>query len=368
MTDMDKINSNRMYLDVHVIQTVPPSNINRDDTGSPKTCTYGGAVRARVSSQSWKRAIRTYFGEEFSEDELSTRTYKIVELVANRIVEYDSTIEFEDAVDMAVKVIKKGEIKLDGKSKKGEPDKIPESKYLFFLSTKQSKNLAKLAIDGEYSENDVKNALKAGCGIDLALFGRMVADDPSLNVDASSQVAHAISTHRVQPEYDFYTAVDEMSPDDNKGAGMMGTIEFDSSTLYRYATVALHELCSQLSDDKDTTSEVAAAFIKSMALSMPTGKQNTFANRTVPDSIFVSLRSDQPINLVGAFESPIQQSSNGYVTSSVERLAEKEEEVCSTFAESPLKTWWIGKKPASKTSMSMGEAMEEIKSFILSEL
>jgi CRISPR system Cascade subunit CasC len=96
---------NRIFLDVHALQTVPPSNLNRDDTGAPKTAVYGGVPRARVSSQAWKRATRTYFDDEHLLDpsELGVRTKKVVELLARRITELAPSLSTDTAADETVK-------------------------------------------------------------------------------------------------------------------------------------------------------------------------------------------------------------------------------------------------------------------------
>lgn len=124
--------------------------------------------------------------------------------------------------------------------------------------------------------------------MDMALFGRMVADDPSLNYDAAAQVAHSISTHAVQNEYDYFTAVDDCQAEDNAGAGHLGTVEYNSSTLYRYATVNVMELAGQLGAEQ--AAETVRAFGEAFLFSMPTGKQNSFANRTLPDAVYVTIR------------------------------------------------------------------------------
>jgi CRISPR system Cascade subunit CasC len=156
-----------------------------------------------------------------------------------------------------------------------------------------------------------------------------------LNTDACVQVAHAISTHKVYNEYDYFTAVDDCSPEDNAGAGHIGTVEFNSSTLYRYATVAVHALRQQVGCD---TTEAVCGFVRAFTCSMPTGKQNTFANRTLPDIVLVTLRRDQPVNLVGAFEKPIPPGDNGYVKASIQRLAAYEKGVYNDFAQAPALT------------------------------
>lgn len=303
----NKIN-NRLFLDIHAIQTVPPANINRDDTGSPKTAQYGGVTRARVSSQSWKRAIRKYFNENGDLGNVGIRSLEIVKYVANKIVEKDSSISIEEAMLMAEKTINAAKIST----------KEQKAKALFFLSDKQAEKLAQASIDKVTDKKQLESILNDDISIDIALFGRMVADNTILNEDASSQVAHAISTHAIQSEFDFFTAVDDLAPEDNAGAGMLGTVEYNSSTLYRYANVALYNFYSQLSD-KEETINATKLFVKSFVESMPTGKINTFANQTLPQAIVVSLRTDRPLNMVSAFEEPIK-SDNGYVDKSIEKL------------------------------------------------
>ena len=303
----NKIN-NRLFLDIHAIQTVPPANINRDDTGSPKTAQYGGVTRARISSQSWKRAIRKYFNENGDVENVGIRSLEIVKYVANKIVEKDSSISIEDAMSMAEKTINAAKIST----------KDQKAKALFFLSDKEADKLAQASIDKVTNKKELEAILNDDISIDIALFGRMVADNTILNEDASSQVAHSISTHAIQSEFDFFTAVDDLAPEDNAGAGMLGTVEYNSSTLYRYANIALHDFYRQLSDKEDTIN-ATKLFVKSFIESMPTGKINTFANQTLPQAIVVSLRSDRPLNMVSAFEEPIK-SDNGYVDRSIKKL------------------------------------------------
>lgn len=324
---------NRLYIDFHLIQTVPPSCVNRDDTGSPKTAVYGGARRARVSSQAWKRAMRTVFRENFKESELSMRTKRIVELVAEKIIELDPS-QTEEAKSLAEKIINLA----------GITTKDGEAKALFFIGTQQAKNLAELALSGDANKKQAQNALLKDHGVEIALFGRMVADDPALNTDASAQVAHCISTHTVTNEYDYFTAIDDMkSRENDAGAGMIGTVEFNSSTLYRYATVAVHELYEQLSRDPQALSKAITEFAQAFIISMPTGKQNTFANRTLPDAVMVAVRMDQPINLAGAFETPVKAlAGGGYKDASVKALDKYAREVYDSFASEPYKTYVIG--------------------------
>ncbi|NLM17636.1 MAG: type I-E CRISPR-associated protein Cas7/Cse4/CasC [Candidatus Riflebacteria bacterium] len=325
----------RIFLDIHAIQTVPPSNINRDDTGTPKIAQYGGVTRARVSSQSWKKAMREYFAEQGGQ-EIGKRSKKIPQYIADKIREKNSSIEEEKALELAHKVLNAAGVSTD--------EKKNEVKALFFISPEQAEEMAKAAIEGLTDKKDKKELqtrLNNAPALDIVLFGRMVADDPTLNADASAQVAHAISTHAVQTEFDFFTATDDISHEDSAGAGMLGTIEFNSSTLYRYANVAIHELKKQMASHEDpkALAETLKLFVEAFVKSMPTGKSNTFANQTLPQALVVTLRGDRPVNLVSAFETPVK-TSGGYLTESINKL--KEEFKNEKFADKPLLTLTVG--------------------------
>lgn len=317
-----------LFLDIHAIQTLPPSNINRDDTGSPKTAQYGGVRRARVSSQSWKRAMRTYFHKNGDQSNVGVRTLEIVKYVAKKIKVHDPSKENSEAMELADKVLNDAKIKT----------KDQRARALFFLGDTQADQLAKAAVNGESDKKELQEILRDNPAVDLALFGRMVADDPSLNEDASSQVAHAISTHAVQTEFDFYTAVDDLAPEDNAGAGMLGTLEFNSSTLYRYANVAVHELFRQLGNKEEVVNTLRL-FIEAFSNSMPTGKINSYANQTLPQAIVINLRTDRPVNLVSAFEEPVK-TSKGNISVSIQRLF-KELEKVEKFVRKPDHTFYL---------------------------
>ena len=322
------MDTKRLYVDFHVLQTVPPSCVNRDDTGSPKTSVYGGSVRARVSSQAWKHAMRVMFTEEMSDAvETGYRTKKGTDLVAKQI---KALAPESDAEKLAKKAIESAGIKSDDKG----------TKALFFMSEAQAKALAELAVDGCTDKKQYKEALKAAPSADMALFGRMVADDPSLNYDAAAQVAHSISTHTVQNEFDYFTAVDDCAPEDNAGAGHLGTVEYNSATLYRYATVNVLELVRTLGAEQ--AAQTVRAFGEAFIRSMPTGKQNSFANRTLPDAVYVTLRQDQPVNLSRAFEKPVRKSEEGYAEPSKMALKQYAKELYNTFAEAPEQSFTVG--------------------------
>lgn len=316
----------RTIIDLHILQTLPPSNVNRDDTGSPKSAVYGGVRRARVSSQAWKRATRQAFKGHLDESELGERTKFVVERIASRIAELSPGLE--DPAKLAEEALAATGIKVTPAKKAKKSEDIAEQAatgYLLFLARRQIEGLAALAVEAGTSGAKVekkaaKEVLTKGNSIDLALFGRMVADAPDLNVDACCQVAHAISVHGVQNEFDYFTAVDDNSTDDHAGAGMIGTVEFNSSTLYRYATIDVDELVKALGS-VDAAARAVDAFLTAFITSMPTGKQNTFANRTRPDFVMTTIREDQSVNLVGAFEKPIE-SSDGRMLRAAQALAE----------------------------------------------
>ena len=348
------------YVDIHIIQNLPPSCVNRDDSGSPKSAIYGGVRRLRVSSQSWKRAARLYFDDLLDASDVGVRTKRVAGVLAAKIAE-DAPELTESALSLAEGVFKTAKIKLSPpRGKKNAPQ---ESGYLMFLSAGQIGRLAERAITsargGEALDaRTIKKIFKEAHAVDIALFGRMVADDTDLNVDAACQVAHAISTHAAENEYDFFTAVDDeksrSEEEEDAGAGMMGTVEFSSATMYRYATVNLDMLVKNLGDG-EAALRALEVFIKGFCLSMPTGKQNTFANRTVPETVVVSVREDQPVSLVGAFEKPIPQDADrGYVDRSVESLVRYSSTIEENYGLRPLASLVVALQDSEAVS-SVGE-------------
>ena len=244
--------------------------------------------------------------------------------------------------------------------RKGSDEGTMATGYLVFIANRELDDLADIAIawadegvdpkkPDSKSKKDVQRAFKGIQAVDVALFGRMLADASDFNVDACSQVAHAISVNEISQEYDYFTAVDDCAADDNAGAGMLGTVGFNSSTLYRYATVNIDALMEQLESAEATACGVAA-FVEAFVKSMPTGKQNTFANRTLPNVVAVSLRNDQPINLVSAFERPVYAERDRSITQiAAERLAEYARDVESAYACPATKSWHVsyGVEPSS---------------------
>lgn len=339
------------FIDLHILQTIPPSNINRDDSGSPKSCIYGGVRRTRVSSQAWKRATRTAFSGLLDTAELGERTVFAVERIAKRIIDLRPDLA-EEAEKLAVQVLgKAGVASGKSKSKKKEEPSRTVTKYLLFVSRGQIDALARLAVDNcdnitKTPTKEAKAAMTGIASIDLALFGRMVADAPDLNVDAACQVAHALSVHSVATEFDYFTAVDDNAPEDNAGATMIGTVEFSAPTLYRYATVNAEELAENLGS-VEAAARAVEAFVKAFITSMPTGKQNTFANRTLPDFALVQVRDDQPVNLAEAFEDSIEDT-RGRTTAATKALAQYATELEEAYTSKPVASAFLAAGGAAK--------------------
>ncbi|MGB3186827.1 MAG: type I-E CRISPR-associated protein Cas7/Cse4/CasC [Ornithinimicrobium sp.] len=349
------------FVDIHVIQTVPPSNVNRDDTGAPKSAVFGGVRRARVSSQAWKRATRARFADEMDKDGLGYRTKQATSLIGARIAARHPELTEEESASRAGAVLRALGMKLEPKRKKDSEEgasPYESSAYLAFFSADQLDQLAELAIrEDKPKKRQAQECADTKHGVTLSLFGRMVADDASLNVDSSVQVAHALSTHAVDTEADYYTAVDDVSAEsDETGAGMIGTIEFNSSTLYRYATINIDALNHNL-EDPGATARAAAAFLRGFVTSMPTGKQNTFANGTRPDAVVVMVREGLPVNLVGAFEVPVTTSTGGYVEASCEALAAHAQQVHDAYGQVPTATYVLGVGERTQALRSLGETV-----------
>jgi CRISPR system Cascade subunit CasC len=150
-----------------------------------------------------------------------------------------------------------------------------------------------------------RRILDASTVADVALFGRMIADNKDFNVDAASQVAHAISTHAVVNEYDYYTAVDDLKPDAESGADMIGTVDFNSACYYRYANLDLDRLTTNLGGDTDLAARAASAWLSAFIHAVPSGKQNSMAARTMPDTLLGVVRDHGAWNLANAFLSPV---------------------------------------------------------------
>jgi len=331
-----------MKIELHMIQNFAPSCLNRDDTNSPKDCVFGGVRRARISSQCIKRAIRRDFREAelIPAANLGHRTKRLAEEVAKRLA--------EGARDRAT-ALTAAQVAIGGLGL-GIKDN-GQTEYLLFLGESGVETLVSLCEDNwetlavvaakrkqaeeEGSKKTAKQAKKAAeeavpddikksarevldgtKAVDLALFGRMLADRPGDNIDAACQVAHAISTHKVEMEMDFFTAVDDLKPnEEDAGAGMMGVIGYNSACFYRYALIDLDQLVGNLGGDRELALRAVQAFLRASATAIPTGKQNTFAAHNPPDFILAGARSKAaPLSLANAFAKPARPSRQADLT------------------------------------------------------
>lgn len=373
-----------MFVDIYAIQNVPPSNINRDDTGSPKTAYYGGTLRSRVSSQAWKKAIRHDFQNMLPDDSLGVRTKTAVALIKSRITEQRPDLQ-ETAEGLAQAVLMATGVKVVKSGRAGLQEGQAVTQYLIFIGKSELNNLANVAIrwaDEQEDINKISPAMKKEVSqvfsgtkaVDVALFGRMLADAPELNTDASAQVAHAISVDEIEQEYDYFTAMDDCATDDNAGAAMIDTVGFNSSTLYRYATVNVDAFAEQLGDAKATAQGVQS-FVTAFAKSMPTGKQNTFGNRTLPSSIVIAVRDTQPVNAVDAFQDAIRGTEHESVSrKAAQRLGIKLQKIEEAYADKPLASWNIvvgepvKELDAVSEAASLPDAVAKLYDFVLGEL
>jgi CRISPR system Cascade subunit CasC len=365
-----------LFLEFHLIQNFAPSNLNRDDTGAPKDAIFGGQRRARVSSQCFKRAIRLAASEHnlLPEAHRGVRTKKLKALLVQRLSGRDAE---EAGAKIEVALAAAGlKLKDDGKTEYllflGESEisafaELVDQHWdeLIVGGDKKSKKDAKASIPAEIVKK-AKALLDGGKAVDVALFGRMLADLPAVNQDAACQVAHAISTHRVEREFDYFTAVDDRGDEDETGAGMIGQVEFNSATLYRYAVLDLNKLLHNLQGDRELVLSAVEAFTQSLVRAIPSGKQNSFAAHNPPEFVGLCLRHATPLSLANAFEKPVAPRADKALTEqSVERMTAYEEKLASVYADASdswasldlTGQWRKGEKLASLAALS-GRARE----------
>lgn len=332
-----------LFLEFHLIQNFAPSNLNRDDTGAPKDAIFGGQRRSRVSSQCFKRAIRLAAAQHelLPQANRGIRTKKLKALLIERLAPRDAA---EAGAKVEVALAAAGlQLKDDGTTQYllflGEGEVTAFAKLidqhweeLVVGGDKKSKKDAKASLPKEIVSK-AKALLDGGKAVDVALFGRMLADMPEVNQDAACQVAHAISTHRVEREFDYFTAVDDKGDEGETGAGMIGQVEFNSATLYRFAVLDLHKLVGNLQGDRELALSAVGALTRALALAIPTGKQSSFAAHNLPEFAGVCLRHAAPLSLANAFEKPVLPRADKALTEqSVEKLAAYEGKLAAVYA------------------------------------
>ncbi len=317
-------------IDLHLIQNFAPSNLNRDDTGNPKDAEFGGVRRARISSQAFKRAIRLHPAfARATQVPVAIRTRQIVRNIKQKLIAAGKGEEEAKSVAQAFAKAYAGKMDKDGE----------RTSVLLYLSADEIERMAAALLenwqdvleavnqDNEAVFKDlvktlVKETKYRTSAPDIALFGRMLADKPETNIDAACQVAHAISTHRVNMDLDFFTAVDDLQTSEETGAGMMGVTAFNSACFYRYASIHWDQLVENLDGDKELARKTVEGFLRAALQAIPSGKQNAFAAQNPPDFALVVVNRDAaPWSLANAFEKPVRPPRfGGLVARSIEAL------------------------------------------------
>lgn len=347
-----------MFLELHMLQNFAPSCLNRDDTNSPKDCEFGGYRRARISSQCIKRAIRRHFQDYplLSQAHLAKRTKLLVDMLTERFTADGKDREIAKAVAETALRSCGLDIKSDGKTEylvflgQGEIAALAEAciQHWDGLAAaagetevegdkKARKKASKTAVPEEFRKK-VDALLDGGKAADLALFGRMLADLPTKNIDAACQVAHAISTNEVSMEFDFYTAVDDLQPREETGAGMMGTVEYNSACFYRYANIDFNQLVKNLGGDQELARTAVQAFLTAAVQAIPTGKQNSMAAHNPPSLVFAVVREHGLWSLANAFVEPVRPGRDGnLIQKSITALEKYWQRLIIAFGEEGIK-------------------------------
>ena len=296
------------FLQLHLLTPYGPSNLNRDDTGRPKSVVFGDAPRLRVSSQSLKRAWREsdVFREQL-DGHLAKRTQRFGSEVLTHLL--DAGMEEDRALKVAANIAK-----VFGKPKKGESgaDSIFTEQLAFISPEERARAmaLADRAIAGDEVDAKPDELLQtADEAADVAMFGRMLADHPKFNREAAVQVSHAITTHRALAEDDYYTAMDDLQSRDEPegaGAGFVGVQEFGAGLFYLYVCIDRGLLLSNLGGSDAVRDASIAALIEAAATVSPRGKQASFASRSRAVYVMAERGNAQPRSLAAAFLRPIR--------------------------------------------------------------
>ncbi|MFN3280057.1 MAG: type I-E CRISPR-associated protein Cas7/Cse4/CasC [Tabrizicola sp.] len=317
-----------VFVQFHLLTPYPPSNPNRDDQGRPKQAQFGGHPRLRLSSQSIKRAVRetAYFLQDLA-GHRGTRTKRIGEEVEKRLIANGTSAD-------TARVVATNVAGLFSKLEAAKEGKPPLTTTLAFVSPEEwrlAHELADRLVAGErIDEKELKKQVlrRADGAVDIAMFGRMLADAPDFNREAAVQVAHAFTTHRALAEDDWYSAVDDLKTrDEDAGAGHIGEAGFGSGVYYLYACVNVDLLVENLGGDRALAARGLEALARALATATPRGKQNSHAHHPLARHIRAERGSRQPRDLSGAFFYPVnlrlaELKSNDLMRASVAALEE----------------------------------------------
>ena len=362
MKEKNKYTNKR--IEFHILQSFPVTCLNRDDVGAPKTAVVGGVTRARVSSQCWKRAVRMAM-QDVGGVQLAKRTKLIGNLIGDACKKLGADDASARKCGLSVESIfsKEARKKFEAAQKNGEflfdesdapsSDDSEDSKSdtLIFMGQKEIEALAhkfeENAFDYEkvfpLSEKKPEKILEKLIGkaqfaltdeldgLDIALFGRMIAQAPTLDVEAAASFSHAISTHKVTNQIEFFTALDDFS--EAQGSAHMGTLEFNAATYYRYITLDLGQLYETMGNNDEFFPQAIEAFIKALFIAIPSARQTSQAGFCTWDYAKVLVREGQGVQL--SFETPVKARDGGYLQPSIEevknQLAKKEKLSGSLF-------------------------------------
>ncbi len=351
-----------MLIQFHILQNYAPSNLNRDDTGSPKDAIFGGKRRGRISSQCLKRSIRwsAAFQDAFrATDLLGVRTKKLPSLIEEELRKLGADDEIVKAIVKRVPEIgresgKKGPENDDNEEMRNEDsagEVETETKQLIFIAPNELSILAGKLLESYQRigsrrwptikipeiTKDLGDTMPRS--VDIAMFGRMTTSSAFENVEASVQVAHALSTNALSEEFDYFTAVDDLSGE--TGAGMIGDVEFNSSTYYKYLNVHWEKLVENLGGDVAAARKAVLALLEAAATAHPTGKQNTFAAFNLPDFILVEVSErNLPVSYANAFLKPAYASGDRtLMDASIDLLAGYLEKISGAYNLTPARAY-----------------------------
>ncbi|SEI65473.1 CRISPR system Cascade subunit CasC [Allopseudospirillum japonicum] len=289
-------------IEFHILQSFPVTCLNRDDVGAPKSAMIGGVPRARVSSQCWKRQVRLAM-PEFG-IKLGVRSKKIAALLTKECLALGANEEEAQACAEAMAKALADDTLLFLSETEAQAFAAYAQEKAFDPKALKEKELAKVA----------KKALNPAVdALDIALFGRMVAKAPDMNVEAAASFSHAISTHKVTNEVEFFTAVDDCKTDEESGSAHMGSLEYNSATYYRYISLDLGQLQQTLGQDADLKPAIEA-FVKALYVAVPNARQTTQAGACPWEFARVLVRKGQ--GLQASFEQPVKAKGEGYLAAS----------------------------------------------------
>lgn len=356
-----------MFVQIHMLQSLPPGNLNRDDTGQPKKCIFGGVTRGRISSQCLKRNIRR--GSQFADflDGASLRSKYLPQLIVDKLADQDNFDDDEAQIltEQINKKFKSEKNKSSGTDSDQKADATPQNdlstNQLVFFTEAFVEDLAQLIIENRLQQDALKTkkakkdfyakffdehagdiaAASEKLTPDIAMFGRMTTSDLLVDVEAACQVAHAIGTHETIIEGDYFTAMDDLA--EGPGAAFLGSGDtvtfFDSTTYYKYFNIDIDSLRDKdhLTEKftLDDAAELVGLFLRAAATNNPTGKQNSFAAHGKPELILVECsQTKQPISYANAFLQAV--SGDNYMTASAEALKEYIDSVGAAYAPQDL--------------------------------